>query len=389
MRFLIFTALVFCFLFVRSQTLIPFRTGDKWGYCDNQQKIIVPCKYDDVNPFSYGFGAVKDDQGMWHTVSAEGKVGKGIKAADMYGVAPHLWIVIRDGKYGLVNAKGKNLSKNLYDEFIRFYDGSTATWVKRNGKYGVMNTKGVEVIPAEYKGVSGPSNGTFAVNKEGLYAIFDANGTKRTEFIYSQVNLLSEDKFVVKEEKTWKILDKNLKEILNLGNKYDFVGGFKGGLARVSQKGKWGFINAEGKEILPVQYARTGSLGEGLFCYSNGNQDIIIDNKGNIVRKDIASVSAFVNHRAIITQEGSVGMIAPDGKTVIDTQYDAVEDFFIGNMTIATKGDAKYIIDKNGTVLHETSFEDISADEGGLFLVMQDGKKIGYIDAQGTQYWKD
>ncbi|MDP4202243.1 MAG: WG repeat-containing protein, partial [Bacteroidota bacterium] len=28
--------------------LIPFRKGDKWGYCNTIQKIIIPCIYEEA-----------------------------------------------------------------------------------------------------------------------------------------------------------------------------------------------------------------------------------------------------------------------------------------------------------------------------------------------------
>jgi len=44
--------------------LIPYRKGDKWGFCDRARKMVVPAIYDDVGPFSEGISPVKLD-GKW------------------------------------------------------------------------------------------------------------------------------------------------------------------------------------------------------------------------------------------------------------------------------------------------------------------------------------
>ena len=52
--------------------LIPYRKGDKWGYCDKNKKIVLPCKYDDAKIFSEGLAAVKKDK-MWGYINKKGK----------------------------------------------------------------------------------------------------------------------------------------------------------------------------------------------------------------------------------------------------------------------------------------------------------------------------
>ena len=39
--------------------LIPYRKGDKWGFCDKDKNIIILLKYDDVYKFKDGLAKVK------------------------------------------------------------------------------------------------------------------------------------------------------------------------------------------------------------------------------------------------------------------------------------------------------------------------------------------
>jgi len=42
-----------------SKTLIPYRKGKKWGFCDEGKNIVVPCIYQLVRSFQEGIAAVK------------------------------------------------------------------------------------------------------------------------------------------------------------------------------------------------------------------------------------------------------------------------------------------------------------------------------------------
>jgi len=52
--------------------LIPCRVGDKWGFCDRNGEIVIPCKYDHVGFFSEGLACVKLN-GKWGFIDKEGK----------------------------------------------------------------------------------------------------------------------------------------------------------------------------------------------------------------------------------------------------------------------------------------------------------------------------
>ncbi len=45
--------------------LIPYRKGNKWGYCTPDKKIVIPCNYDWTKCFykeKYGFAAVRKEE---------------------------------------------------------------------------------------------------------------------------------------------------------------------------------------------------------------------------------------------------------------------------------------------------------------------------------------
>ena len=48
----------------QNQELIPYRKGDKWGFCTPDKKIVISPKYDGAWEFTEGFAWVELN-GKW------------------------------------------------------------------------------------------------------------------------------------------------------------------------------------------------------------------------------------------------------------------------------------------------------------------------------------
>ena len=85
-----------------TNSLIPFRKGDKWGFCDKDKKIIIDVKYDFVRLFCEGIALVtlNDKRGFIDTTGKEITPLKyGFNTRDFFeGFA----VVELNNKYGLI-----------------------------------------------------------------------------------------------------------------------------------------------------------------------------------------------------------------------------------------------------------------------------------------------
>ena len=86
---------------------------------------------------------------------------------------------------------------------------------------------------------------------------------------------------------------------------YDVVWNFKGGLAKVCRKGKWGLIDRCGKEVVPIEY-------ETLYEASDGMLQVQL--------------------------KGQWGCLKKDGTTVVKPRYDYIFPFRFGFATIKKNG---------------------------------------------------
>lgn len=157
-----FISLLACFAVLSSwaqkpQIVVPFRSGNKWGYCDTLRKIKIKPKYDTVSLFDYDmvykgghvFAEVKMN-GKPMMINEKGTVAvppkyEYIKLIN--GLEEPTFIISKNNKFGLFG-KGKELFPPVSDWLSDLYPGLYEIHV--NGKYGLINTKGEILIPAIY-----------------------------------------------------------------------------------------------------------------------------------------------------------------------------------------------------------------------------------------------
>ena len=143
-------------------------------------------------------------------------------------------------------------------------------------KYGFMNSAGKVIVPPTYDTVSEPLYApgryaevgvvqTFACDTSTrwhyLYGIIDVNGRVVLDPEYCDIKISSDGcHFSVKEfPDKYSIVDTSGATIIPSG-RYSFIDGVQGGLSRVcatiNGKQKWGIINLQGEEVIPLIYDR-------------------------------------------------------------------------------------------------------------------------------------
>jgi predicted metalloprotease len=102
---------------LKLPVLIPFRKGDKWGYCDRNKKIIIEPKYDQVYFFN------ERDRTA---------------------------IVIFNGLYGIIDEFGNKLTPYIYDRLERISNASNNYIAQKGRRFGVIDAFGTTIIPFDY-----------------------------------------------------------------------------------------------------------------------------------------------------------------------------------------------------------------------------------------------
>jgi hypothetical protein len=138
---------------------------------------------------------------------------------------------------------------------------------------------------------------------------------------YDTVNEYSENRAAVQLKDKWGFIDENGKKVVPL--KYDEVNPFQDGLARVQSDGQWGFIDKNGKEVVPLKYDKVNPFQEGL---------------------------------ARVQSDGKWGFIDASGEEVIPCKYNIAEDFIDGLANVVLNG-MDMLVNKKGYEIHDPIYE--------------------------------
>ena len=120
-------------------------------------------------------------------------------------------------------------------------------------------------------------------------------------------------------------------------DEYDFVSKFLDGRAAVKRKGKWGWVNTLGREVIPPKYSQIKNLISGHRNAPEG------------------SSWGFDYHGLCAVQlNGKWGMINRDGEEVVPLKYDEIGGYWRENEAWVKLDGVYGIMKPNGKVYYKT-----------------------------------
>ena len=385
--------------------------NQKYGVIDRNGNIVIEAEYGAVqipNPSKAIFVCVKEhneNTKEYETVVYNEKKEvllsnyKNVQAISIYtnvNSTPYEKSVLtykENGKYGLINLEGKQITKPVYDEIssINYKEGTFL--VKQNELEGIINMKGKVIIKCEYESVTSDNyyseNGNnkqagFIVSKKTedgyRYGYVNYRGTIILKPIYTQLERVTE---IANEKGVYFIafkngqagLLKNNKEILNYEYE-DIQYNVLGSIFVTKRNGKYGAVNQEGTTILYPEYDNvyTG----GMYLNALKDKDIFIfDLNGNKIETNEVSKTKTENANYYITIDKNNKYKVVDSKDniIIDKDYTYIE-YLPGDYFIVERDSKSGIIDSNGKSVVELKYDSISRINETDILQMEKDKNI-------------
>ena len=385
--------------------------NQKYGVIDRNGNIVIEAEYEAVqipNPSKAIFVCVKEyneNTKEYETVVYNEKKEvllsnyKNVQAISIYtnvNLTPYEKSVLtykENGKYGLINLEGKQITKPVYDEIssINYKEGTFL--VKQNELEGIINMKGKVIIKCEYESVTSDNyyseNGYnkqagFIVSKKTedgyRYGYVNYRGTIILNPIYTQLERVTE---IANEKGVYFIafkngqagLLKNNKEILNYEYE-DIQYNVLGSIFVTKRNGKYGAVNQEGTTVLYPEYDNvyTG----GMYLNALKDKDIFIfDLNGNKIETNEVSKTKTENANYYITIDKNNKYKVVDSKDniIIDKDYTYIE-YLPGDYFIVERDSKSGIIDSNGKSVIELKYDSISRINETDILQMETNKNI-------------
>jgi len=338
-----------------SEGMAAVKVNGKWGFIDTTGKMVIAPQFNPSQPqfnahFSEGLVAVNTTSGLiagketndpgstrWGFADKSGKIVIPIKYEANYYSPPHFseGLAVISGrfigttiatfglhsKYGFIDKTGKLVIPQNYDDASDFYEGLAS--VKVGEKYGFIDKTGKMVIPPTYDKPSYFKDGIAIVEINHLGYAIDKQNKRLLAKGLEGLNPFFEGLARFEENDRTGYIDMKgnvkIKPTLEFGSEQSArLSYFSEGLCQFEDgshalkdkygnfRGKFGYINKDGKTVIPAQYDYAGPFKNGIAIVSFGGYYGYIDKSGNFLLKPIyANAGYFIDGIARVSGGGA------------------------------------------------------------------------------------
>ena len=166
---------------------------------------------------------------------------------------------------------------------------------------------------------------------------------------------------------------------------YSEVYGFQDGIAAVSKREKWGFIDVTGAEVIPFKYDYASGFREGASAVMIDGWWGLIDREGRYVVELKYDVIRPLTHGPyfMFEEKGLQGVIDANGEVLVDPQFDQVHVLSEGLVNVYVGGKGGYYNTVTKAIEIEPQFDMAAPFNYGVAEV-RIGKATGFIDRNGN-----
>lgn len=182
---------------------------------------------------------------------------------------------------------------SLYDGFFGFFEEHAV--VLKDGKYGLVNKDWELTIPCKYRSLGVVNEGAIVYYNDTLnrHGVLDTEGNIMIKPIFDQVSGFSEGLCAVLDNGKWGFVDKKGKVIIppkyfmiNYYQPIPSTTAFNEGLANVAiADAEWGYINPKGEVVIPYQFmfAEAFKNGKAKVMRKGESKWVYIDKNGTCI----------------------------------------------------------------------------------------------------------
>lgn len=315
-----------------------------------------------------------------------------------------LFPVTQHGRTGYIDRTGKVRIPLCFESAGDFSEGLAV--FERDKQSGYIDKSGSVVIEPRFPWAEPFSEGLAQVQVtgsqlgyDGRWGYIDHGGQVVIPPIYQnlshdeQSSRFHEGRALVYSGTAYGFIDKQGKEVIPL--RYSYAAPFSGGYAVVSDDerlGSWGAINRAGELVLPARYQWLSSFSYNLAAAKASGSCMFIDATGKQVISGLESITSnncngsFSEGLARWSRRSQFGYIDQSGKWVIDPRYDLASDFSEGLAAVRIGKQWGYINRTGHMMVKPHTWSNAGDFHDGLArIVTKNG--VAYIDRTGKYVW--
>lgn len=353
-----------------------------------------------------------------------------VEALENYDKNQNVWYeenvlkVQKDGKYGLINLKGKSILNCEYDDIYTLKGIKNSLIIQKGDKLGLVDNSGRVVIEAIYSEIlplgKEYSDGYITKNEEGKYGVIGAGKEQKLAHQYEKIEqVVGNNLFVVTEEGKQKLI--NSKGTIILEEGFDEIKQIlkdSKGIIFVKD-GLYGVMTTEGTIVIQNIYEDLIQIDNGYMIAKKDSRYGIIDSSNNeklyfnytyitynkdlevYIAEDIDFKSSIIDKNFEVKLIGILSELNTDLKYIkmyINSEYKYYNfefeeksniEVLKGNTLFLSKKDEKYgYIDSEGNVIVDYIYDDATEQNRFGYVAVQKNGKWGALDKEGQEVIK-
>lgn len=252
-------------------TTTVFSKDKKRGYLNKfSGKITIPARYNHAWKFSEGLGAV-----------------------------------VENSRLGFIDEKGQTVIPFRFYYFATTnpktdfqFKGGYCIAIDSTGKFGLINKSGIWKVKPKYDYINSPIDGYRTILLGNKYGLLDSNLKLILPIEYDYIGI-EENGISLSKDGRQQIVSKDLNTIIHSFS-FDETAALEYNSGKFDENGEaifvtstfipyrvylnWGIMDRNGKIITKAIYSEIDALSAELFSCKDGNNWILINSKGEIVR---------------------------------------------------------------------------------------------------------
>lgn len=316
-----------------------------YGLIDLSEKEIFPKQYLQIKPsLNQDAFIVVEESFAKGIITAQGKIIIPIEKGDIETLDDDTYLVEQEWNsslYGVIDTLGNLIVPYEYTKIEELKNGLRRV-SKDKTHFGFINTENKVIIPFEYTsyGFTSPELMILQRVSDNKWIIVDNKGNRLIKHDYDSYDYNFDTKQIILEhDRKFGMVNKDgLTPVLPFEYDYLEYGENKAIIAK--KNGKWGYINNQAKEIIPLIYEDAIILSRESRAFLKNGKWCVIDNSGK--------VTSSMKYDEIISDEFPQTHIVRKGKLygIIDPWGSLMEDFKYEK--ISRNSHADYLVSLNG-----------------------------------------
>jgi len=178
--------------------LIIFKNNNRYGFNDQQGRIVIANRYDAVKPFHQRLAAIMIND-KWGFINLEEQIIVQPQLDSVGNFSGNLCIVKKNGLLGVINLSGRTIVPTQFKQIELLGNGKLL--VKKEDKWGILNENGSVVIHPKYSKLIPINENLFIVQRNNKYGIISSTGVNKMPLEFDYIEYSKSSKAIITKQR--------------------------------------------------------------------------------------------------------------------------------------------------------------------------------------------